>query len=93
MKLSFHSFNFRPYIFQEILMDSCEVFDQETGQNSFETSEAEDEYELPTPITPRKKAPQYKDRSKDPSVLHPSDGDKSSKMTVNSATQTYHHQA
>ena len=35
-------------------MDSCEVFDQETGQNSFETSEAEDEYELPTPITPRK---------------------------------------
>lgn len=35
-------------------MDSCEVFDQDTGQNSFETSEAEDEYELPTPRTPRK---------------------------------------
>ena len=35
-------------------MNSCEVFDQETGQNSFETSEAEEEYELPTPRTPRK---------------------------------------
>ena len=46
MKLSFYSFNFRPQFYQEVFMDSCEVFDQEPGEVPFEPEEYETDEEI-----------------------------------------------